>query len=1779
MQTFVSRLALTVASLLSLTLTVGVSAQSADTSTFASSGLGAYPPNIGYGTGGPMMMLTASRDHTLFAPIYTDYEDIDGDGVDDYTFKPTFRYYGYFDASKCYKYNASHSTGGRFEPVSLATDADDGAAVRYSCASSSTGRWSGNFLNWATMTRLDVVRKTLYGGFRREDTLQDTTLEMAQVSQDAHSFVKYYSGADIGDYTPYDASADLGGAGLTLCSRGSEHRNPDLATVYPLIRVAKGNYSLWGTTPFTVCNWREEQDNFSFGAKITAFYNKYGPNQNKNVADPTAHRSKLPLRTENAGKKDTSNAELAVRVQVCKEDLIGAERCRVYRDPAVANAPAVFKPIGLLQEFGTTQQARQPARAEFGLITGSYDQNLRGGALRKNVGSLNDEVDFASGRFCHKLAGQGTMPSNCNTNSSGQVRPGIIQSFDSIRLFDQGEFNNTAPADNDFALPKEIVNGNFASWGNPVSEMVVQALSYFAGQNLGTESVGAWPRDSSVGLPVAVSRADPLDDSVVDRVAQTTRRSLYGRAICRPMHMLAISSGSVSYDTNEPGSADDVYDVASGFVGVNGGADNLAALTNRVGVLEKIQGTRRSVGSASGGFGDDCTSKVIGEAIGEVVTKGLADVAGVCPEAPGVKGSYLGAGAAFVANTKAIRELGGGNVASGLTPNTGGSVATNQLPPHALRVKSYAASLAGGVARIEVPIPGAGNRKVYITPESSWDFSGSGFGKTGAALMPGAMLTFKALYATSTSGAYVVTWNDAQFGGDYDMDLVGFIRWELKPSAANPNRHELTVFTDILGQEAGAPGAHGFSIIGTLPNPGSSYFQDGRYLTHGGVNYSAAGSDCAALADDPVQFALRCSYDENGMSSNDGRDEYAWPSSINGGSANVVFIDQVIAGTTYTTTAAKTFLVEGGASEVTLRDPLWYIAKYGGFDTGEKAFAARSTALPTDPTAAGSTSLPTSSNWDRLNNGGQACPNGQCPDGEPDGYFLARRPELLEERLRSLLERITQGSNSAPAVSSAQLVTDSLKYTAEFSQDSFGGALRAYRLDSKGEFLKDEAWNASLKLALGPRRVITNNAQAGMVFDVAALRAQDAAAYRSALAAVPAGTTLTTAQQAEVDARVDELVNYMRGNTTKEGKLFRVRVNGVLGPIVNSTPWLQGRLSGALFNDAFFPEGTPSYRQHLLTKAATNSLLWVGANDGMLHGFNAETGVPVLSYVPSPLAGRLSSALSVTNTSAVSLMDGSPYTGDVLVGAGEDQRWATYLFASLGRGGKAVFALDVTTPAELTEANAAEVFRWMFTASDDADLGYQLQDVVRHPTSGQASPIAYLNNGQFGLLVPNGYRPSTGRPALFILPVSGPVTLSSTAGGKSWKDASGNPVYRKLVPLTADTDNGLMGATWVDIDNNGTADVVYATDLKGRVWKFDIRSSNPQEWGSALVSRTTTTAQNGDSQVVEQAIPLFTALDADNQPLPITTPPAVFFPNFGGTMIGFGTGRSIEGADFPDTSTVQRFFAVWDKGRYAGDRVNPPIEAAAGVTAVLNELPSLQATRTRNGASVPTFIKRVLRRDPTTREVYLIQTETDGTPVTKDGQEVRVDASDLTQRFDTTVNDGWFMAFPAAGESVIFPPARRLNFVLFTTVRPLSESEGEQACSLAPEATLYAFNPINGLPIKSLFYDSSSNMGLKISDQKVIAVGNTVGGSQGVGSPGSTCVAGTKHCKCDAAGKCTIEPPPPCTPSKVVANGDAPDLCSSASNLRIQWREIPGMRTRGADAAEPEPEAPVGGEK
>ena len=162
----------------------------------------AVPPFVSSGAP-PLVMLVMGRDHKLYYEAYNDASDLDGvvdsngDTHLEIRYTPSIDYYGYFDSYKCYAYDSGANK--RFNPTSKTTDKTcDGT------------EWSGDFLNYLTMSRMDTMRKVLYGGYRSTDTETSTVLQRVYVPQDAHSWGKEYTsiavdGYDINKYTPFVA--------------------------------------------------------------------------------------------------------------------------------------------------------------------------------------------------------------------------------------------------------------------------------------------------------------------------------------------------------------------------------------------------------------------------------------------------------------------------------------------------------------------------------------------------------------------------------------------------------------------------------------------------------------------------------------------------------------------------------------------------------------------------------------------------------------------------------------------------------------------------------------------------------------------------------------------------------------------------------------------------------------------------------------------------------------------------------------------------------------------------------------------------------------------------------------------------------------------------------------------------------------------------------------------------------------------------------------------------------------------------------------------------------------------------------------------------------------------------------------------------------------------------------------------------------------------------------------------------------------------------------------
>lgn len=358
----------------------------------------------------PQVMMVMSNDHQMFFKAYTDWDDLDEDGNPDTTYKNTIDYYGYFDSYKCYSYD---SALGRFSPKSVTED-------KYCHAVS--GDWSGNFLNWATMTRMDAMRKVWYGGKRSTDTDALTVLERAHLPTDAHSFTKFYDGADLNQLTPFSYSS------ITLCNTtydtsGYSHNS----TKPPLMRAVKGDFKFWSANERWQCTWD----------------NEHGDNSNGIHSDPNKS-------SDGIGDKDYT-----VRVEVCNASLLGTEKCLQYPD-------GNHKPIGVLHTYG------EDGDIEFGLMTGSYAKNKSGGMLRKNVSSFESEVHTdTDGRF---------------TNVDGIVK--TLNTFRVVRYkySDGTYFSWNSSNDCRWGLTS-FTDGWCSNWGNPLGEMYLESIRYFSGQS------------------------------------------------------------------------------------------------------------------------------------------------------------------------------------------------------------------------------------------------------------------------------------------------------------------------------------------------------------------------------------------------------------------------------------------------------------------------------------------------------------------------------------------------------------------------------------------------------------------------------------------------------------------------------------------------------------------------------------------------------------------------------------------------------------------------------------------------------------------------------------------------------------------------------------------------------------------------------------------------------------------------------------------------------------------------------------------------------------------------------------------------------------------------------------------------------------------------------------------------------------------------------------------------------------------------------------------------
>ena len=291
-------------------------------------------------------------------------------------------------------------------------------------------------------------------------------------------------------------------------------------------------------------------------------------------------------------------------------------------------------------------------------------------------------------------------------------------------------------------------------------------------------------------------------------------------------------------------------------------------------------------------------------------------------------------------------------------------------------------------------------------------------------------------------------------------------------------------------------------------------------------------------------------------------------------------------------------------------------------------------------------------------------------------------------------------------------------------------------------------------------------------------------------------------------------------------------------------------------------------------------MVYAGANDGMLHGFDAVTGEEVFGFIPSPVFDRLPN-LASQSYSHEFYVDGSPSLGDVFYGGA----WHTVLVGGLNKGGQGIYALDITNPATTlnsAESNANNIVLWEFTDADDPDLGL---------TYSQPA-IVKLQNDRWAAVFGNGYNntladgsPSTTGNAVLFIREFGTGVIHKLDTGVGIAQAPAGITY----------DNGLSTPALVDLDGDRIVEYAYAGDLYGNMWKFDLRTLDPSDPPTPLR--------------------LYEARDADDNPQPITVRPEVGRgPGGAGTIVLFGTGKYLENSDKLLTPTrVQTFYGIVDR--------------------------------------------------------------------------------------------------------------------------------------------------------------------------------------------------------------------------------------------------------------------------
>lgn len=738
------------------------------------------------------------------------------------------------------------------------------------------------------------------------------------------------------------------------------------------------------------------------------------------------------------------------------------------------------------------------------------------------------------------------------------------------------------------------------------------------------------------------------------------------------------------------------------------------------------------------------------------------------------------------------------------------------------------------------------------------------------------------------------------------------------------------------------------------------------------------------------------------------------------------------------------------------------------------------------------------------------------------GQFLsAQNPEQLTNGLLSTLNNITNRRAAAAAVTfnATSLDSGAVVFQATFRSGEWSGEVLSLPIDSAGVLSSTPTWQAGDLLSVS-RNISNGTITAATIsdFNNRTLITFDRTTYTGKRLE---WSQLNTLQQQDLNTAENNVIAANNSSGRSDGEIrldylsgdhscefdypnrnaaacnnlaFRSRISSLvgqvetrtrLGDIINSDLVFVGRPeqrypdsgAGSPFGDT--GDSHSDFRQGTVSNAFTSSrdatdrtpMLYVGANDGFLHAFNASSGVEEWAFMPHSVfgAGTNKGVHDLTETSYshkyyvdMPLVVSDAYT---VIPGDATKKWRTIMVGGLRGGGQGIFAIDVTDPDDiLTKTPGSSIRRdtaaskvlWEFTGADNPDFGFTFSKPTIVPLAIQNNPTASGTNHNridWFVVIGNGYAASSpidGDAKLFVLRLSGP-------GGDNVWDLNTDYFIIDTNRGTTSNQNGLSTPALIDNNFDGIADRAYAGDLFGNMWAFDL--NGPFRSPGNTAGRLAFGAPNASA-------PLFTAPGGSSQPITAQptvirhpTEPTVTEPN---VLVYFGTGSFISDTDIAvEPPPQQTFFAIWDKGI----NINP----FDGLPFDLSDL-----------------------------QQQVIATQVSFTDVNGDVDEIRITSNNPV---DYSTQYGWYMQLitPAPiligstnGERVIAQPRIRGQTVFFNTIIP-----SPSPCDQGGGGFLMALDAVSGARRNSVPFDVNNNGVIDSADLYNLAGTDTIVSGKG----------------------------------------------------------------------------------